>query len=73
MLRTSAYGLCAVRSNRCPKAQGRVGVEAQVGVMVLVDISDRLLALDEVTGHHLVYGELLIGDRGGRKKLLAHA
>jgi hypothetical protein len=32
---------------------------------------DRLLRLDEVTGHELVYGELLIGDRGGRKKFLA--
>ena len=32
---------------------------------------DRLLALDEVAGHELVYGELLIGDPGGRKKLLA--
>jgi predicted nucleic acid-binding protein len=32
---------------------------------------DRLLGLDEVAGHELVYGELLIGDRGGRKKLLA--
>jgi hypothetical protein len=32
---------------------------------------DRLLGLDEVTGHELVYGELLIGDRGGRRKLLA--
>jgi predicted nucleic acid-binding protein len=31
---------------------------------------DRLLGLDDVTGHELVYGELLIGDRGGRKKLL---
>jgi hypothetical protein len=31
---------------------------------------DRLLALDEVAGHELVYGELLIGDRGGRVKLL---
>src|SRR5208282_2279583 len=30
----------------------------------------RLLGLDEVTGHELVYGELLIGDRGGRGKLL---
>jgi hypothetical protein len=29
-----------------------------------------LLGLDEVTGHELVYGELLIGDRGGRRKLL---
>jgi predicted nucleic acid-binding protein len=31
---------------------------------------DRLLADDEVLGHDLVYGELLIGDRGGRAKLL---
>ena len=32
---------------------------------------DRLLSRDEVEGHELVFGELLIGDRGGRKKLLA--
>lgn len=32
---------------------------------------DMLLSLDEVTGHELVYGELLIGDRGGRRTLLA--
>jgi hypothetical protein len=32
---------------------------------------DRLLDLDEVIGHELVYGELLIGNRGGRAKLLA--
>lgn len=32
---------------------------------------DRLLDLDEVSGHELVYGELLIGDRGGRGKFLA--
>jgi predicted nucleic acid-binding protein len=32
---------------------------------------DRLLSRDEVAGHELIYGELLIGDRGGRKKLLA--
>ncbi len=31
---------------------------------------DRLLAHDEVVGHDLVFGELLIGDRGGRLKLL---
>lgn len=30
----------------------------------------RLLSVDEVAGHELVYGELLIGDRGGRRKLL---
>jgi predicted nucleic acid-binding protein len=32
---------------------------------------DRLLALDEVAGHELVYGELLIADKGGRNQLLA--
>jgi hypothetical protein len=32
---------------------------------------DRLLGLDDVAGHELIYGELLIGDRGGRAKLLA--
>jgi predicted nucleic acid-binding protein len=32
---------------------------------------DALLGRDEVAGHELIYGELLIGDRGGRAKLLA--
>jgi predicted nucleic acid-binding protein len=32
---------------------------------------DGLLGRDEVAGHELVYGELLIGDRSGRAKLLA--
>jgi predicted nucleic acid-binding protein len=31
---------------------------------------DALLEQDEVAGHELVFGELLIGDRGGRRKLL---
>jgi predicted nucleic acid-binding protein len=31
---------------------------------------DRLLDLGQVFGHDLIYGELLSGDRGGRKKLL---
>ena len=31
---------------------------------------DRLLSRDEVSGHDFVYGELLIGDRGGRRQLL---
>lgn len=31
---------------------------------------DRLLGSDEVAGHDLVYGEILIGDVGGRAKLL---
>jgi predicted nucleic acid-binding protein len=32
---------------------------------------DRLLVLDQVASHDLVYGELLVGDRGGRRELLA--
>jgi predicted nucleic acid-binding protein len=32
---------------------------------------DGLLSRDEVSGHDFVYGELLIGDKGGRKQLLA--
>jgi predicted nucleic acid-binding protein len=32
---------------------------------------DELLGRDEVSGHDFVYGELLIGDKGGRKTLLA--
>jgi hypothetical protein len=32
---------------------------------------DGLLSRDEVSGHDFVYGELLIGDRGGRGLLLA--
>ena len=32
---------------------------------------DRLLSGDEVLGHDFVYGELLIGDRGVRARLLA--
>ncbi len=31
-----------------------------------------LLGREEVSGHDLVYGELLIGDRGGRLPLLTH-
>jgi predicted nucleic acid-binding protein len=33
---------------------------------------DGLLSRDEVSGHDFVYGELLIGDKGGRKQLLAN-
>lgn len=32
---------------------------------------DGLLSRDEVRGHDFVYGELLVGDRGGRRALLA--
>jgi len=33
---------------------------------------DELLSRDEVNGHDFVYGELLIGGKGGRKELLAN-
>ena len=35
------------------------------------DRLDAILQRGEVTGHELIYGELLIGDRGGRAKFLA--
>jgi predicted nucleic acid-binding protein len=31
---------------------------------------DGLLSREEVSGHDFVYGELLIGDKGGRRRLL---
>ena len=31
---------------------------------------DELLSREDVAGHEFVYGELLIGDKGGRRKLL---
>jgi predicted nucleic acid-binding protein len=33
---------------------------------------DGLLSRDEVNGHDFVFGELLIGDKGGRNELLAN-
>jgi len=33
---------------------------------------DRLLSRDEVSGHEFVYGELLIGDKSARERLLAN-
>jgi predicted nucleic acid-binding protein len=48
-----------------------VWIRALGGRAPFVDELGRLLELDEVAGHDLIYGELLIGDRGGRKKLLA--
>jgi predicted nucleic acid-binding protein len=33
---------------------------------------DGLLSRDEVSGHEFVYGELLVGDKGGRTQLLAN-
>ncbi len=52
-------------------------VDSSVWIRFLADKSpysrglDDLLALDQVVGHELVYGELLIGDCGGRRELLA--
>jgi predicted nucleic acid-binding protein len=36
------------------------------------DELDQLLSRDEASGHDCVFGELLIGDNGGRKQLLAN-
>ena len=62
-----------LRSTRSPDGPGRHvcvdSIPGQPGPFALE--LDRLLGLDEVAGHELVYGELLIGDRGGRTKLLA--
>jgi predicted nucleic acid-binding protein len=33
---------------------------------------DELLSRDDVSGHDFVYGELLIGDKGGRTQLLSN-
>jgi predicted nucleic acid-binding protein len=32
---------------------------------------DALLSRDDVSGHDFVFGELLVGDRGGRRQLLS--
>ena len=48
-----------------------VWIRALAGRAPYMGEVDRLLGRDEVAGHELVYGELLIGDRGGRGKLLA--
>ncbi len=54
-----------------------VWVDTSVWIHFLADRTlyaselQRLLAVDEIAGHELVYGELLTGDRGGRVKLLA--
>jgi predicted nucleic acid-binding protein len=41
------------------------------GRSAYVEEMDRLLSREEVSGHDFVYGELLIGDKGGRTRLLA--
>jgi len=47
-----------------------VWIRALHGQSPYLGALDLLLDRNEVAGHQLVYGELLIGDRGGRKKLL---
>ena len=47
-----------------------VWIRSLAGRAPYKDELDRLLAMDAVYGHELVYGELLIGDRGGRVKFL---
>ena len=48
-----------------------VWIRSLAGRTPYTEEMDRLLAMDAVYGHELVYGELLIGDRGGRVKFLA--
>jgi predicted nucleic acid-binding protein len=48
-----------------------VWIRSLTGVAPYKDELDRLLDLNEVSGHPFVYGELLIGDPGARLKLLS--
>jgi predicted nucleic acid-binding protein len=48
-----------------------VWIRALSGAKAYRSELDELLSKDEVLGHDFVYGELLVGDRGGRKDLLA--
>jgi predicted nucleic acid-binding protein len=48
-----------------------VWIRSFAGREPFVQELDRLLSTDQVVGHELVYGELLIGDRGGRAKFLS--
>lgn len=49
-----------------------VWVRALAGIEPYRHELDELLSRDEVVGHDVIYGELLVGDRGGRTKLLAN-
>jgi predicted nucleic acid-binding protein len=51
-------------------ADTSVWIRAPAGQSPNVAEMDRLLSIGQVAGHELVYGELLIGDNGGRKKTL---
>ena len=48
-----------------------VWIRSLAGRAPYTEEMDRLLEMDAVFGHELVYGELLIGGRGGRIKFLA--
>jgi predicted nucleic acid-binding protein len=48
-----------------------IWIRALGGRQPFADELAKLLEIEDVAGHDLIYGELLIGDRGGRKKLLA--
>jgi len=48
-----------------------VWIRALSGVQTYRSGLDELLSKDEVLGHDFVYGELLVGDRGGRRAFLA--
>jgi predicted nucleic acid-binding protein len=51
-------------------------VDTSVWIRFLSNLSpyaaalDRLLSREAVSGHQFIYGELLIGDKGGRRQLL---
>lgn len=47
-----------------------VWIRALTGAEPYRTALDDLLSRDEVLGHDLIYGELLVGDRGARTKLL---
>lgn len=70
-----------IRLARClrgglPGAVGSLRVDTSVWIRFLANRKpygaelDRLLDQDEVAGHDLIYGELLIGNAGGREELL---
>jgi predicted nucleic acid-binding protein len=48
-----------------------VWIRFLAGTEPYATVLDGLLSVDEVLGHDLIYGELMIGDRGGRPKFLA--
>lgn len=47
-----------------------VWIRAARGLQTYAAAFDRIVDTEQALGHPLVYGELLIGDRGGRRTLL---